>query len=54
MIKLINGQLQIPCIQKLVEQANGIVKNKITQWQAEHVTKSQVESLTEIYKAINS
>ncbi len=53
-IKLINGRPRTPCTQGLVEQANAVVKNKITRWNAEHDTRVCVESLTEICEAINS
>ncbi len=53
-IKLINGRPRTPRTQGLVEQANAVVKNKITRWQAEHGTGAWAESLTEICEAINS
>ncbi len=48
-IKLISSRPQTPRIQELVQQANTVVKNKITLWKAEHGTGTWANSLTEIY-----
>ena len=53
-IKLINGQQRTTRTQRLVEQANTVVKNKIIRCQAEYDTRAWAESPTEICEAINS
>jgi hypothetical protein len=52
-IKLINGRPRHPQTQGLVEQANGIVKTKLTKWQAERGTSQWASALTEICMAMN-
>ncbi len=52
-IKLVNSNPQLPQMQRLVEQANGIVKRKITAWKIENESTQWHESLLEISLAIN-
>lgn len=53
-IKLINGRPRTPPTQRLVEQANSVVKDKIAKWQAVNCTGNWADSLTEIRDAINN
>ena len=53
-IKLINDRPQTLQTQRLVEQANAVVKNKIAKWQAINGTGNWTDSLTEICDAINN
>lgn len=53
-IKLINGRPRTPPTQRLVEQANSVVKDKIAKWQAVNCTGYWADSLTEIRDAINN
>lgn len=53
-IMLISGRPQTPRTQRLVEQANSVVKDKITKWQAFNGSGNWVNALTEICDAINN
>ena len=47
-VKVINGRPRTPRTQSLVEQANGIVKNRISSWKREHGSMHWADSL-EVY-----
>ena len=52
-IKLVNGRPRTPRMQGLVEQANVVVKNEITKWQAVNSSGNWASALREICDAIN-
>lgn len=52
-IRLVNGRPRTPGTQGLVEQANAVVKDKITKWQAVNGSGNWASALTEICDAIN-
>jgi hypothetical protein len=52
-IQVINGRPRTPRTQGLVEQANKVVKEKITKWQAENGTSTWSKALTPVCNAIN-
>jgi hypothetical protein len=52
-IQVINGRPRTPRTQGLVEQANKVVKEKITKWLAENGTSAWTKSLTAVCNAIN-
>ncbi len=53
-IRLVNRRPRIPRTQELVEQANSLVKDKITKWQAVKGLGNWASALTEIRDAINN
>ena len=53
-IRLVNGRPCTPRTQRLVEQANALVKDKITKWQAVNGSGNWASALTEICDAINN
>ncbi len=53
-IRLINRRPRTPQMQGLVEQANTVVKDKITKWQAVNGSGNWASALTEIFDAINN
>ena len=52
-IKLINGRPRSPQTQGLVEQSNGVVKDKIRKWQEENGSPEWAIALTEVVMAMN-
>lgn len=53
-IKVINGRPRTPRTQGLIEQANGVVKNRITTWKREHGSTAWADALEEITLQLNS
>ena len=53
-IKLINRRFCTPRTQRLVEQANVVVKDKLQKWQAANSIGAWADALIEICKAINN
>lgn len=53
-IKMINGRPRHPQSQGMVEQANGVLKEKIAAWRSDHQSSSWVSSLPEVIAAMNS
>ena len=53
-IQVINGALRLPQTQGLIEQANGVIENKITVWKMDHGSIEWVDGLLEITLAMNT
>lgn len=53
-IKLINRHSYIIYIQRLIEQANAIIKNKLQKWQVANSTRDWADILIKICKIINN
>ena len=53
-IKVINGRPRHPQSQGMVEQANGVLKEKIAAWRSDHQSASWVSSLPEVIAGMNS
>ena len=53
-IQVINGAPRSPQTQGLVEQANGVVEQKIRAWKADHGSDQWVDGLLEVTLAINT
>lgn len=52
-IRLINGRPRTPQTQGLVEQANGVVKDKLRKWQEENGSNAWAHALTEVTLFMN-
>ena len=53
-ILVINGRPRHPQSQGMVEQANGVLKEKIATWRSDHQTSSWVSSLPDVIAGMNS
>ena len=53
-IKLIDRRLPTPITERLVEQANAVIKDKLRKWQPANVAGAEADALIEIIEAINN